>query len=142
MASNTEFVSREGQTCIYQEIHDSILGYPGNTSEYHSKRLQLYPHEFDRIANAITKWPNTFWGMGPFKKTEDGWFIDYEKSPMKKLSCECENKLLRERIKVLEATVAQLNTDNGLLVEKLEKGYEKLKTVVNSSMNGWNSGSL
>ena len=52
------------------------------------------------------------------------------------------NVLAKERIKVLEATVAQLNTDNNLLVEKLEKGYEKLKTVVNSSMNGWNSGNL
>ena len=79
MAANTAFVSREGLTIIYQEIHESILGFPGKTTEYHAKKLQVYDHEFERIANAITKWPNSFWGLGPFKKTDDGWFLDYEK---------------------------------------------------------------
>lgn len=141
MADKTDFVSREGQTTIYQEIHDSILGFPGNSTEYHAKKLQLYEHEFERIANAITKWPNTFWGLGPFKKcNEDGWCIDYENSPMKEHSCECENKLLRERIKGLEATVQELKTNNNLLVEKLEKGYEQLTSMVNHPMSGWNGG--
>ena len=142
MTTNTDFVSREGVTTIYKEIHDSILGYPGHTTEYHAQKLQLHVHEFDRIANAITHCPNTFWGMGPFKKTEEGWFLDYANCPTKNLSCECENNLLRERIKSLETTVAQLQDENYLLVEKLEKGYERLKSMVNTSMGGWNGGSL
>ena len=140
MAANTAFVSREGLTIIYQEIHESILGFPGKTTEYHAKKLQVYDHEFERIANAITKWPNSFWGLGPFKKTDDGWFIDYENSPRKNLSCQGENKILRERIKQLEITIQELRSEKKILVEKLEKGYEQLKSMVNHPMSGWNGG--
>ena len=140
MANPTEFVSREGLTTIYKEIHDSILGFPGNSTEYHAKKLQVYDHEFERIANAITKWPNSFWGLGPFKKTDDGWFIDYENSPRKNLSCQGENKILRERIKQLEITIQELRSEKKILVEKLEKGYEQLKSMVNHPMSGWNGG--
>ena len=38
MTTNTDFVSREGVTTIYKEIHDSILGYPGHTTEYHAEK--------------------------------------------------------------------------------------------------------
>ena len=140
MAANTAFVSREGLTTIYREIHESILGFPGKSTEYHAKKLQVYDHEFERIANAITKWPNSFWGLVPFKKTDDGWFIDYENSPRKNISCRDENKILRERIQQLENTVQELQSDKKILVEKLEKGYEQLKSMVNHPMSGWNGG--
>ena len=138
MTTTNTFISREGVTTIYSEIHNAILEFPGNSTEYHAKKLQVYDHDFERIAKAITKWPNTYWGMGPFKKTDDGWFIDYENSPMKNISCEGENKILRLRVKQLEVTVRDLKNDNNLLVEKLEKGYEKLKSIANHSMSGWN----
>jgi len=139
MATNT-FISREGLSTIYREIHESILGFPGNSTEYHAKKLQVYDHEFERIADAITKWPNTFWGLGPFKKTDDGWFIDYENSPMKNLSCKSENKILRERIKQLEITIQELYSSNADLVKRLENRNEKLKAMANHPMSGWNNG--
>lgn len=142
MTTTNTFISREGVTTIYSEIHNAILEFPGKSTEYHAKKLQVYDHDFERIAKAITKWPNTYWGMGPFKKTDDGWFIDYENSPMKNISCEGENKILRLRVKQLEVTVRDLKNDNNLLVEKLEKGYEKLKSIANHSMSGWNGGGV
>jgi len=142
MTTTNTFISREGVHTIYSEIHNSILEFPGTSTEYHAEKLQVHGFEFERIANAITKWPNTYWGMGPFKKTDEGWFIDYENSPMKNISYDAENKILRLRVKQLEATIRDLENDNTLLVEKLEKGYKKLKTMANHSMSGWNGGGV
>ena len=139
MATNT-FISNDGVTTIYSKIHNSILELPGNSTEYHAKKLQINNDDFERIAEAITKWPNTYWGMGPFKKTNDGWFIDYENNPRKNLSCKGENKILREHIKQLETTIQELRGENKILVEKLENSYKKIKTIMNHSMSGWNSG--
>ena len=63
-------------------------------------------------------------------------------APRKIFRVNVKINLLRERIKSLETTVAQLQNENYLLVEKLEKGYERLKSMVNTSMGGWNGGSL
>jgi len=140
MTTTNTFISREGIHTIYSEINNSILEFPGASTEYHAEKLQVHGFEFERIANAITKWPNTYWGLGPFKKTDDGWFIDYENSPIKNISCEGENKILRLRVKELEAAIQDLENNNNLLVEKLEKSYKKFKTMTNHSMSGWNGG--
>ena len=140
MTTTNTFISREGVHTIYSEIHNSILEFPGTSTEHHAEKLQVHGFEFERIANAITNWPNTYWGLGPFKKTDDGWFIDYENSPMKNISCEGENKILRLRVKQLEATIRDLENNNNLLVEKLEKSCQKFKTMTNHSMSGWNGG--
>jgi len=59
---------------------------------------------------------------------------------MKNISCEGENKILRLRVKQLEATIRDLENNNNLLVEKLEKSCQKFKTMANHSMSGWNGG--
>jgi len=88
---------------IYNKIHKSILLFPDHVTAWHADKLQILPEDFDRIANAITRCPNTFWGFGPFKKTANGWSIDYLKKTSKKISSAEENKILRKRILELEA---------------------------------------
>ena len=108
---------------IYSKIHNSILLFPDHVTAWHADKLQILPEDFDRIANAITRCPNTFWGFGPFKKNANGWSIDYFKKSSKKKSCAEENIILHKRIIELEASL--MSTTEALQkyieIEKREK---------------------
>ena len=94
------------QETIYSQIHKSILSFPDHTTAWHADKLLISPAEFVNLANTITRWPNTFWGYGPFKNNENGWSMDYSKKTSKKISFEEENKILRKRIQALEIALA------------------------------------
>ena len=138
--NNKKNVDTQGLEPIYNKIHDSILLFPEHITAWHADKLQILPEDFDRIAKAITRWPNTFWGFGPFKENANGWSIDYLKKTSKKISSAEENKILRKRILELEATLISTTETLQKYIE-IEK-REKAKNVACFSSTHFATGAL
>lgn len=131
------FEMNAGQPDIYKKIHDSILAFPGHDSEWHASNVQIHLDDFTRIVGAINKYPNTFWGFGPFiiNSSDNSWDIDYTKKDNNKNNMQLsqQNKVLQQRILTLENEVSRLKS-----ALKISQKYSRYNHV----MSGWNGGVL
>ena len=125
----------QNQEDMYSKLHNSILSFPNHETEWHAERLSISAANFESLADTITKWPNTFWGYGPFKNDANGWSIDYSKKNSKKISCDEENKILRKRVVELESQVA-------ILQKRLADTKQERHKKQTSCMDGWNGGGV
>lgn len=131
------FEMNAGHPDIYKKIHESILAFPGHDSKWHAANVQIHVKDFTRIVDAINKYPNTFWGFGPFilNSSDNSWDIDYTKKGNDKNNMQLaqQNKVLQQRILTLENEVSRLES-----ALKISQKYSRFNHV----MSGWNGGVL